>query len=273
MGIVLFLPALYCIFASRTDGVLKYAVALSPVCLGLIPAFIEGAITYAIIILCGLLMWEMIKRKMIGMSVFVPTITASIIFISMIALLSYKSGSTINHTVSAWIKEMMDNFIRQYSTVLNQADIDAFNVNRSSIEKAIIKLFPSITVIGTAMIMWFNFVIASKVAAKIDLSQWSCPGWLIAVFIIASVFSLLPNKIVNTIGLNILLIVCIGYFFQGLSVIVFIFEYMKIWTGWRIFFYLLIITQMYIMIMAVLLGLFDNWFYFRKRIKTKGDQA
>jgi hypothetical protein len=35
----------------------------------------------------------------------------------------------------------------------------------------------------------------------------------------------------------------------------------------------LIITQMYIMIMAILLGLFDNWFYFRKRIKNKGDQA
>ncbi len=191
----------------------------------------------------------------------------------MIALLSYKSGSTINHTVSVWVKAMMDNFIREYSTVLNPADIDVFNVNRPSIEEMIVRLFPSITVIGTAMIMWFNFVIASKVAAKTDLSQWSCPGWLITVFIIASVCSLLPNKVVNTIGLNILLIVCIGYFFQGFSVIVFIFEYMKIWTGWRIFFYLLIITQMYIMIMAILLGLFDNWFYFRKRIKIKGDQA
>ncbi|HEY9162948.1 MAG TPA: DUF2232 domain-containing protein [Desulfomonilia bacterium] len=273
MAIVLFLPALYCIFASRTDGVLKYAVSLSPICLGLIPAFIEGAITYGIIILCGLLMWEMIKRKKIGMSVVLPTIAASLIFISMIALLSYKSGSTINQTVSAWVKAMMDNFIRQYSTVLNPADITAFNLKRPSIEEAIIRLFPSITVIGTAMIMWFNLVIASKVALKTDLSRWSCPGWLIAVFIVASVCSLLPNKIVNTIGLNILLIVCIGYFFQGLSVIVFIFEYMKIWTGWRIFFYLLIITQMYIMIMAILLGLFDNWFYFRKRIKIKGDQA
>lgn len=273
MAIVLFLPALYCIFASRIDGVLRYAVAFSPICLGLIPAFTEGAVTYAIIILCGLLMWEMIKRKMIGMSVLIPTIAASLIFISMIALLSYKSGSTINHTVSVWVKAMMDNFIREYSTVLNPADIDVFNVNRPSIEEMIVRLFPSITVIGTAMIMWFNFVIASKVAAKTDLSQWSCPGWLITVFIIASVCSLLPNKVVNTIGLNILLIVCIGYFFQGFSVIVFIFEYMKIWTGWRIFFYLLIITQMYIMIMAILLGLFDNWFYFRKRIKIKGDQA
>lgn len=273
MAIVLFLPALYCIFASRTDGVLKYAVAFSPICLGLIPVFVEGAVTYAIIILCGLLMWEMIKRNMTGMSVFIPTAAASIIFITMIALLSYKSGSTINQTVAAWVKAMMDNFVKQYSTVMDPADITAFNINRPSIEEAIIKLFPSITIIGTAMIMWFNLVIASKVAAKTDLSQWSCPGWLITVFIIASVCSLLPNKMVNTIGLNVLLIVGIAYFFQGLSVVVFMFDTMKIWTGWRVFFYLLIITQMYIMIMAILLGLFDNWFYFRKRIKIKGDQA
>jgi len=273
MAIVLFLPALYCIFASRTDGLLKYAVAFSPICLGLIPAFIEGAITYAIIIICGLLMWEMIKKNMPGMSVFIPTIAASLIFISMIALLSYKSGSTINHTVSVWVKAMLDNFVRQYSTVLDPGDINAFNVNRPSIEAVIIKLFSSITVIGTAMIMWFNLVIASKLALKTDLSQWSCPNWVIIVFIIASVCSLLPNKTVNTIGLNILLIVGIAYFFQGLSVIAFMFDTMKIWTGWRIFFYLLIITQMYIMIMAILLGLFDNWFYFRKRIKIKGDQA
>jgi uncharacterized protein YybS (DUF2232 family) len=273
MAIVLFLPALYCIFASRTAGVLKYAVALSPICLGLMPAFAEGAVTYAIIILCGMLMWEMIRRNMPGMSVLIPTIAASVIFISMIALLSYNNGSTINQTISSWVKAMMDNFVRQYSAMMDPADITAFNDNRPYLEDAIIKLFPSITVIGTAMIMWFNLVIASKIALKTDLSQWSCPDWLILIFIIASVCSLFPNKAVNTIGLNMLLIIGIAYFFQGLSVIAFMFDAMKIWTGWRIFFYLLIITQMYIMIMAILLGLFDNWFYFRKRIKIKGDQA
>jgi hypothetical protein len=273
MTIILFFPALYCIWASRTHGIFKYAVAFTPIILGLIPAFVEGAFTYTIIIICGLLMWGMIRRNMLGMSVLIPTIVSSLIFAAIIAVLSYKSGITINQTVSTWVKTMMDSFIKQYSTVLNPGEITAFNTSRPSVETGIIKLFPSITVIGTAMIMWFNLVIASKLAIKIDLSQWSCPDWVIIVFIIASVSSLLPNKEVNTIGLNLLLIVCFAYFFQGLSVVVFIFETMKIWTGWRIFFYLLIITQMYIMIMAILLGLFDNWFYFRKRIKIKGDQV
>lgn len=273
MTIVFFFPAIYCIWASRTQGIFKYVVAFTPSCLGLIPAFVEGAFTYTIIIICGLLMWGMLKRNMPGMSVLIPTIVSSLIFVAIIAILSYKSGSTLNQTVSVWVKTMMDNFIKQYSTVLNPGDITTFNVSRPFVEAGIIKLFPSITVIGTAMIMWFNLVIASKLAFKIDLSQWSCPDWVIIVFIIASVSSILPNKEVNTIGLNLLLIVCIAYFFQGLSVVVFMFETMKIWTGWRIFFYMLIITQMYIMIMAILLGLFDNWFYFRKRIKIKGDQV
>jgi hypothetical protein len=273
MTIVIFLPALYCIFASRAHGMLKYAIAFTPICFGLIPAFTEGAFTYFIIIICGLLMWEMLKRNMLGMSVLIPTIVSSLIFIAIIAALSYKSGSTINQTVSVWVKTMMDNFVKQYSTVLNTGDITAFNVSRPSIEAGIIKLFPSITVIGTAMIMWFNLVIASKLATKTNLSQWSCPDWVIIIFIFASVSSLVPNKEVHTIGLNLLIIVSIAFFFQGLSVVVFMFENMKIWTGWRIFFYLLIITQMYIMITAILLGLFDNWFYFRKRIKIKGDQA
>jgi hypothetical protein len=273
MTIVLFLPALYCIFASRTHGIFKYVVAFIPVCFGLIPAFIEGAFTYLIIIICGLLIWEMLKRNLPGMSVLIPTIVSSLIFVAIIAGFSYKSGSTINQTVSVWVKTMMDNFIKQYSTVLNPGDLTAFSVSRPSIEAGIVKLFPSITVIGTAMIMWFNLVIASKLALKTSLSQWSCPDWVIIIFIVASLSSLMPNKEVHTIGLNLLLIVSIAYFFQGLSVVVFMFETMKIWTGWRIFFYLLIITQMYIMIMAILLGLFDNWFYFRKRIKIKGDQT
>ncbi len=273
MTIMLFLPALYCIFASRTRGILRYVVAFFPVSLGLIPAFIEGAFSYLIIITCGLLMWKMLKRNLPGMSVFIPTIVSSLIFVAIIAVYSYKSGATINQTVTLWVKTTMDNFLKQYSTVLNPSDLSSFSISRPSIEAGIVKLFPSLTVIGTAMVMWFNLVIASKLALKTNLSQWGCPDWVIIIFIAASVSSLVPNKEIHMIGLNLLLVVSIAYFFQGLSVVVFMFDAMKIWTGWRMFFYLLIITQMYIMIMAILLGLFDNWFYFRKRIKIKGDHT
>jgi uncharacterized protein YybS (DUF2232 family) len=106
----------------------------------------------------------------------------------------------------------------------------------------------------------------------IPLRDWKSPDWFIAFFILAGLLSLFQQKLLETIGLNLLIIVGQVYFFQGLAIIS-VFMHERQWPGlirWPI--YILILIQIYIMIIVAGFGLFDTWFNFRKRIRTpKGD--
>jgi len=157
--------------------------------------------------------------------------------------------------------------------MLSQGDMMQFKMSRAAIEARIIKAFPSIMATSFAFVMWLNLLIISGMKKDIVLRAWKCPDWVVALFILACVFTLISADAVNTLGLNLLIVVTQVYFFQGLAIVAsFMAEYN--WAKmirWAI--YILILSQIYIMIIVSTLGLFDTWFNFRKRIRnTKGEE-
>jgi hypothetical protein len=175
MVIVLFLPAMISVWAGRSKGILAYAVIAAPALLGVVPVFIGGAVTYAIVMLCGLIMFWMLKKAKPGMSIILPTILVSAITLVILIAESHSKGISLSQNISTMAKSLMDNILSLSSSTLSPGDLTDLNADRAVIEARITKLFPFITIAGTVVPMWINLVIASKIEFKINLTRWSNP--------------------------------------------------------------------------------------------------
>jgi uncharacterized protein YybS (DUF2232 family) len=97
-------------------------------------------------------------------------------------------------------------------------------------------------------------------------AEWRLPEQLVAAVVAAGFFLLLPDGFLNDVGLNLILLVGILYFFQGLSVIT------ALLARWKAPLWILIFTlvffQVYGIIFLAVLGLADVWVDFRKSRTT-----
>jgi hypothetical protein len=155
-----------------------------------------------------------------------------------------------------------------YTQTLSPKILDEFRLSRPVMESRFVQLFWGVTGSLILSIMWINLLIASRVR-KMRVRTWKSPDWMVVFFIAASVLVLVQHDLIHTIGLNLLIVVSQIYFFQVLAVVataILEFNWSKL-IRWVI--YLLILSQIYIMIGVAALGLFDTWFNFRNMIRNK----
>jgi uncharacterized protein YybS (DUF2232 family) len=82
--------------------------------------------------------------------------------------------------------------------------------------------------------------------------------------VIASGFALLaPDQLISTIALNILLVVSVLYFFQGMAVVKTVIERQALAGILRIGLYVMLIFQPYLAAFVAAIGLCDLWVDFR----------
>ncbi len=77
---------------------------------------------------------------------------------------------------------------------------------------------------------------------------------------------LVPIDVIDSVGLNILIVCCLIYLLQGLAIVGFFFRRKRVPLLLRWLFYVLIAVQQYMVILVIAFGLFDIWVDFRKRI-------
>jgi len=94
--------------------------------------------------------------------------------------------------------------------------------------------------------------------------EWRLPEQMVAIVIASGIFLLLPGGgLVNDIGLNLVMLAAILYFFQGLAVIN---GLLAVWNvSLWILFLALLFFQVYGIIFLAVLGLADVWVDFRKK--------
>ena len=96
-------------------------------------------------------------------------------------------------------------------------------------------------------------------------TQWKLPEPLIWVIITAGVLAFLGKGIFNVCGENALLVLSSIYFLQGLAVVAFYFERLKVPAFIRWITYILLCIQWYGLILIVIIGVSDVWFDLRAR--------
>ena len=87
---------------------------------------------------------------------------------------------------------------------------------------------------------------------------------LVWVFIGCAMALMIPAGPVKMIGINCLIVLMLVYFFQGIAVVSFFFQQKNAPMALKGFCYFLIAVQVYVLILVIGLGFFDNWIDFRK---------
>lgn len=265
-------PAAYYLYADRVPYRWPVLLACAPLMLSLVPAFSFGAIIYATLLVSALMMQFFLKRGSIGLAVAAPSLLIFAFVAASIFSLSYNSGIHIEELLSRWAAQVVGEMKKVSENALSSSELFEFKQNLQTFQVMIVTLFPAIIISSFAVMMWLNLLIIARRFKTISVKEWKSPDWVVVFFILAGLFTLLEQKLLHTIGLNLLVIVAQVYFFQGLA-IVSVFMDVRKWPGmirWPI--YILILIQIYMMIIVAGFGLFDTWFDFRKRIRTpKGD--
>ncbi|MBW1915717.1 MAG: DUF2232 domain-containing protein [Deltaproteobacteria bacterium] len=140
------------------------------------------------------------------------------------------------------------------------------------LSKLILRIYPSLIIIGTGFITWVNIVVSKplfrfggvKYPDFGQLGRWQAPEKLIWCVIAAGFAMFLPTSGIRLLAENCLIVLSVVYFFNGLAIVIFFFNKYNIPTLARIVLYLVIIIQLIFIVILTFAGLFDQWADFRK---------
>jgi uncharacterized protein YybS (DUF2232 family) len=136
----------------------------------------------------------------------------------------------------------------------------------------ILKIYPSLIIIGTGFAVWLNVVIAKPLfrvgnldyPAFAPADRWQAPDNMVWGVIVAGFALFLSSGSIKLLAINALIIIMTIYLFHGLSIVLFFLNRHRVATWMRIGIYVLIIIQQLFFVVLALVGLFDQWIDFRK---------
>jgi uncharacterized protein YybS (DUF2232 family) len=133
-------------------------------------------------------------------------------------------------------------------------------------------VMPSMFMISFMTTVWLNILIIRKILKlkgitikSIEhLNLYKAPDMLVWAFIGCATALMIPASPVKIFGINCLIVLMLVYFFQGIAVVSFFFQQKNTPMALKGFCYFLIAVQVYVLILVIGLGFFDNWIDFRK---------
>jgi uncharacterized protein YybS (DUF2232 family) len=137
------------------------------------------------------------------------------------------------------------------------------------------RLLPGLMVANLGLVAWVNVLLARQLYFLLGwgepeppLYSWVAPEWLVFALLGAGFLVLLPVGGVRTVGLNLLLVLGLLYFAQGLAVVATWFHRLGLPRALRIIGYpLMFLNPVFFLIIT--LGLLDLWLDFRRLQRPK----
>lgn len=155
-------------------------------------------------------------------------------------------------------------------TGISPPDPQILGLPLGDFQELVRQVFPALVLINLGLTAWLNVLAARLLlgswrgeAPGEPLSRWASPEWFIFVFL-ASGFSLLaPLSWLRLLGLNLLLLGALLYFFQGLAVMAHLCQRFQVPLVLRGVGYILAFLNP-IILLVMILGLLDLWLDFRR---------
>jgi uncharacterized protein YybS (DUF2232 family) len=150
-------------------------------------------------------------------------------------------------------------------------------VPRTEVETTLSRLLPGLLVTNTGLVAWLNVVLLRQLAMvatgtkpEPPLYYFALPEWLIFGVLAAGFMMFLPVAQVRVISLNLLLILAVLYFCQGVAVVSAWFNRLGLPRILRVIGYpLMFLNPLFFLIIT--LGVLDLWLDFRRLHQQPGD--
>jgi len=220
----------------------------------------------------GFLMPELLLRGVSGSRALFWT-TAANLLVFTVGFIAYSAVSGINlqGLISAEISSSLKQAVALYEKGgVTGEELELIKRSMSTAADLLQRLYPALVTVMLVVIAGVNLVLLRKSTAKSalnlaidDFSTFRNPDLLVWILIAAGSSLLLPVSPVTTPLLNLLLIVIMLYFFQGMAVISALFTKHSVSNLLRILLYIMLIIQPYLLALVAGIGLFDLWVDFR----------
>lgn len=140
----------------------------------------------------------------------------------------------------------------------------------AQLEALLQRLLPGLLVTNMGLVAWLNVVLSRQVIfllgwgeADPPLYHWAAPEWLIFVLLAAGALLLVPVGGAKFFGLNLLMVVAVLYFCQGVAVVATWFQRLGLPRLLRMIGYPLLFLNPFFFVI-ITLGLMDLWLDFRR---------
>ncbi|WDP88888.1 MAG: DUF2232 domain-containing protein [Desulfobacter sp.] len=172
--------------------------------------------------------------------------------------------------MEAILTEYLGTYFKMTAEVYSEMGIEQGQIEQ--LNSAFMVILPGMFLISYISTIWLNILIIRNMLKKrgvelksIDcLNRYRAPELLVWAVIGLGLALMLPVQPLKIIGINCMIVLMLVYFFQGIAVVSFYFQKKGTPMAFKVFCYSLIALQVYVLILVIGLGFFDNWINFRK---------
>ncbi|MDD5286172.1 MAG: YybS family protein [Desulfuromonadaceae bacterium] len=220
----------------------------------------------------GMLMPELLARGFSGSRTMFWTSSANLTVLTAgILVYSITTGLDLQKLVSGEITSSLNQALLIYEKGgVKGEELDAIKLTMRTVADMLYRLYPSFVTIMIITMAGCNLALLKKTTAlsKTNLNigefgSYKNPDMLVWLLIASGFSFLISSKIVTTPALNILLIVSLLYFLQGLAVITTLISRQSFSGVLRVGLYVMLLLQPYLATIVAGIGLFDLWGDFR----------
>jgi uncharacterized protein YybS (DUF2232 family) len=222
--------------------------------------------------LVALLMPELLVRGVSGARSIAWTTAANVFLLATaVVFFSITSAQDIQQLVTAEIKNSVAQAVSIYEH--NGVKGDDLAVVKQTMDTAadlVIRIYPALIAItliamaGCNLALLRRFSLAGYSGLNIGVFRdYRNPDILVWVMIVAGFSMMAGNQIITTPALNILAVITLLYFLQGLAVLFTVIARQSIAGVLRVGLYIMLVLQPYLAALVAAIGIFDLWGDFR----------
>ncbi len=224
---------------------------------------------------CGLLALVLPELLLKGFSAVRAMGWTTAVSISLLALtvvaFSLASGQNLHLAAVAEIQKSVTQATAIYEkSGVKGEELALLKQTMATAAELVIKIYPALIAITLIAMAGVNLLLLRRVAGAMghqlnigEFRTYRNPDLLIWMLIAAGFSLLAPNQLITIPALNILLIVVMLYFLQGLAVLSTIIARQSMAGILRTALYFMLIMQPYLAVLVAVIGIFDLWGDFR----------
>ena len=193
--------------------------------------------------------------------------TLSILFLSVQV---YVSGMSPREVLSQKTLEITEMLTGAFADGDISSRLQVLGVPLEKLKSLIQYLLPALVITNTGLVAWLNVVLGRQLLVVLDwgkpeppLYHWSTPEWLIFPVLAAGFLLLVPVYFVRLLSLNLLVVLSLLYFCQGVAVIATWFQRYRLPRPLRGIGYILMFLHP-LFVVVIIIGLVDIWLDFRR---------
>lgn len=179
-------------------------------------------------------------------------------------------------SLPAYLQQHLQDSLQVLASLLPADDITAQELPWAAwkppeLAQLLLQLTPALVVLNALAVVLFNYSLWQLLASQLDwgrpvlpLVLWEAPQWLIFLLIGAGFLWLWPHPATVFLGLNLLIILLAVYFLQGLAILAFGLQRLKVPAVFRWLCYLTLVVFKPAVLAVVVLGISDIWLDYRR---------